>query len=64
VFRVPRIKSKGLVAKLANWRWNVSDSGSPAVKKWIVAAAVCSTRQVGAAQRSSSQTDRLNAGTL
>lgn len=33
MFRVPRIKSKGLVAKLANWRWNVSDSGSPAVKE-------------------------------
>jgi hypothetical protein len=60
VFRVPRIKSKGLVAKLANWRWNASDSGSPAVMKWIVAAAaVWLTRHVEAAQRSSSQADRL-----
>lgn len=40
MFRVPGIKSKVLVAKLASWRWNVRDSGSPVVNEWVVAAVV------------------------
>lgn len=40
MFRVPGIKSKVLVAKLASWRWNVSASGSPVVNEQVVVAAV------------------------
>jgi len=52
VFRVPGIKSKVLVAKLASWRWNVRDSGSPAVNECVVVAAVVYDLTRGSEQRS------------
>ena len=40
MFRVPSIKSKVLVAKMASWRWNVTFQGSFVEIESIVAAMV------------------------